>query len=41
MIGGQHLKNYLTNLQVLITELYKAHHGLAPELMNDIFKKEI
>ena len=27
------------NLQVLATELYKVHHGLAPELMNDIFKK--
>ena len=27
------------NLQVLVTELYKVHHGLAPELMNDIFKK--
>ena len=25
------------NLQVLVTELYKKHHGLAPELMNDIF----
>ena len=25
------------NLQVLATELYKVHHGLAPELMNDIF----
>ena len=25
------------NLQVLVTELYKVHHGLAPELMNDIF----
>ena len=27
------------NLQVLATELYKVHHGLAPELMSDIFKK--
>ena len=27
------------NLQVLATELYKVHHGLAPELMNDIFRK--
>ena len=25
------------NLQVLATELYKLHHGLAPELMNDVF----
>ena len=25
------------NLQVLATELYKVHDGLAPELMNDIF----
>ena len=25
------------NLQVLATELYKVHHGLAPELMSDIF----
>ena len=25
------------NLQVLATELYKVHRGLAPELMNDIF----
>ena len=24
---------------MLATELYKVHHGLAPELMNDIFKK--
>ena len=29
------------NLQVLATELYKVHHGLAPELMNDIFQKEM
>ena len=28
------------NLQVLATELYKVHHGLAPELMNDIFLKK-
>ena len=27
------------NLQVLATDLYKVHHGLAPKLMNDIFKK--
>ena len=27
------------NLQVLVTELYKVYLGLAPELMNDIFKK--
>ena len=27
------------NLQVLATELYKVHHGLSTELMNDIFKK--
>ena len=27
------------NLQVLATELYKVHHGWAPELMNDIFIK--
>ena len=26
------------NLQVLATDLYKVHHGLAPELMNGIFK---
>ena len=25
------------NVQVLATELYKVHPGLAPELMNDIF----
>ena len=25
------------NVQVLATELYKVHHGLAPELINDIF----
>ena len=31
---------YHRNLQVLVTELYKVHHGLlALELMNDIFKK--
>ena len=29
------------NLQVLATELYKVHHGLVPELMNDIFQKEM
>ena len=27
------------NLEVLATEWYKVPHGLAPELMNDIFKK--
>ena len=27
------------NLQVLATELYKVRHRLAPELINDIFKK--
>ena len=27
------------NLQVLATELYKVHHGLACELMNKFFKK--
>ena len=27
------------NVEVLATELYKVHHGLAPELVNDIFKK--
>ena len=27
------------NLQVLVTELYKVHYGLAPEPMNDIFEK--
>ena len=27
------------NLRVLATELYEVHHGLAPELMNNIFKK--
>ena len=26
------------NLQVLGTKLYKVRHGLAPELMNDIFE---
>ena len=29
---------YHRNLHVLVTELYKVHHGLAPELMNDILK---
>ena len=29
------------NLQLLATELYKVHHGLPPELMNDILKKEM
>ena len=27
------------NVQVLVTELYEVHHGLAPERMNNIFKK--
>ena len=27
------------NSQVLAAELYNVHHGLAPELMNDILKK--
>ena len=27
------------NLQVLARELFKVHHGLAPELMNNMFKK--
>ena len=30
---------YHRNLQVLATELYEVHHVLAPELMNDNFKK--
>ena len=30
---------HVRNLQVLGTKLYKVRHGLAPELMNDIFKK--
>ena len=30
---------YHRNLQVLATELYKVRHGLAPELINDIFEK--
>ena len=30
---------YYRNLQVLVAELYKVHHVLAPELMNDIFKE--
>ena len=29
------------NLLDLATELYKVHHGLVPELMNDIFQKEM
>ena len=28
------------NLRVLSTELYKVHHGLASELMNDNLKKK-
>ena len=45
MIGSQLLKIdksvtiHHRNLKVLARELYKVHHGLAPELMNDIFKK--
>ena len=27
------------NLQVLATELFKVHHGLTSELMNNIFRK--
>ena len=27
------------NVQVLVTELYEVHHGLAPERMNNMFKK--
>ena len=49
MIASQHLKNCLLkisqsisihnkNLQVIATELYKVHNGLAPDIMNDIFK---
>ena len=30
---------YHRSLQVLATELCKVHHGLAPELLNEIFKK--
>ena len=36
---GKSVTIHHRNLQVLATELYKVHHGLAPELMNDIFKK--
>ena len=36
---GKSVTIHHKNLQVLTTELYKVHHGLAPELMNDIFKK--
>ena len=49
MIDSEHLKKLLNidksvtihhrNLQVLAAELYKVHNGLAPEFMNDIFKK--
>ena len=42
IIGSQHSNTYLTKtnqLRVLATELYKVHHGLAPELTNDVFKK--
>ena len=45
MIGSQLLKIdksvtiHHRNLKVLAREFYKVHHGLAPELMNDIFKK--
>ena len=31
---------YHRNLQVLATELNKVHHGLAPELVNDVFLKK-
>ena len=31
--------HHRNSLQLLATELYKVHHGLAPELINDIFKK--
>ena len=47
MIHSQYSKNDLNidksvtihhrNLQVLATELYKVHHGLASELMDDVF----
>ena len=51
MIGSRNSKNYLDididksvtiyhrHLQVLATELYKVRHGLALELMNNIFEK--
>ena len=40
IIGSQHSVTINhRNLQVLATELYKVHRGLAPELMNDSFKK--
>ena len=26
------------NLQVLVTEIYKVKHGIAPEIMKDIFE---
>ena len=44
IIGSQHSDTYLTKtnqLQVLVTELYEVHHGLAHELMNNIFQKRI
>ena len=44
IIGSQHSNTYLTKtnqLQVLATELYEVHHGLAHELMNNIFQKRI
>ena len=31
--------NHHRNLQVLATEIYKVHHGLALEPINDVFKK--
>ena len=36
---GKSVTIHHRNVQVLATELYKVHHGLAPELMNDIFEK--
>ena len=34
---GKSVTIHHRNLQVLATELYKVHHGLTPELMNNIF----
>ena len=36
---GKSVTIHHRNLQVPATELYKVNHGLAPELMNNIFKK--
>ena len=36
---GKSVTIHHRSVQVLATELYKVHHGLAPELMNDIFEK--